>query len=197
MSKNLGTFPLAYTQVCELSARDNLPIVSHIRIDAADLDSMVVRGILNSVITHEMGHALGFVPNSYIPKQLAGGGTIDPYFTGVSARSEFGQHGAWYTGIPVPLENSLGGGPRDPHWRFSVFGDELMVAFVRGGDRSPLSTVSLGFFQDLGYTVDFSAADPYEVTPPSGGAAVLPIASLQNDVRTIATPKLVRPLIQP
>ena len=35
---------LAYTQVCSETARD-LPIVSHIRIDAADMDSLEIEGL--------------------------------------------------------------------------------------------------------------------------------------------------------
>jgi hypothetical protein len=43
----------------------------------------------------------------------------------------------------------------------SVFGDELMVAIVGRGLKSPLSSITLGFFEDIGYNVDFSGADPY------------------------------------
>jgi hypothetical protein len=186
---------LAYTQVCGISGQDLLPIVSHIRLDRADLASMEERGTLAGVITHEMGHALGFNPKSYIPKALAGGGTNDPYFSGVGARSEFAKHGAWYTGATVPLENAAGIGPNDPHWRYLVFGDELMVSAVSRDFKSPLSTITLGLFQDLGYEVDFSAADPYEVQPLFGGNRVVPEANLANDFRSISTPTVVRPLV--
>lgn len=186
---------LAYTQICGISARDNLPILSHIRLDRADLDSMEARGVLAGVITHEMGHALGFNPQSYIPKGLAGGGTNDPYFSGATSRAEFAKHGAWYTGITVPLEDRSGVGPNDPHWRFLVFGDELMVSAVSGDFKSPLSVITLGLFKDLGYDVDFSVADPYEVKPLFGGNRLLPEASLANDFRTIARPTVVNPLV--
>ena len=42
---------LAYTQVCGESPRD-LPIVSHIRIDAADMDSLEAEGLLSPVVMH-------------------------------------------------------------------------------------------------------------------------------------------------
>jgi hypothetical protein len=186
---------LAFTQVCSVSDQDKLPILSHIRIDRADLDSMQARGELPSVVMHEIGHALGFNPESYLPKHLAAGGTSDPHFTGAAARSKFDEHGAWYTGVTVPLEDESGRGPNDPHWRFSVFGDELMVAVASRDFKAPLSVITLGLFADLGYEVDFSVADPYEVAPLFGANRRLPESSLSNDFRGLTPPTVVRPLV--
>jgi hypothetical protein len=185
---------LALTGVCRLSSQDALPILSNIQLDPADLDSMEVRGTLQGVVMHEMAHALGFGPGTYVAKALSGGGVDDPFFSGASARFEFRNHGAWYTGVTVPLENSTGRGPMDPHWRLSVFGDELMVSVVSKGFKSPLSTITLGFFQDIGYDVDFSVADPYEVAPLFGGDRRLPGGSLQNDFIVRTPPTFVSPL---
>jgi Leishmanolysin len=186
---------LALTAVCRLSNRDTLPILSNTIFDRADLDSMDARGTLQGVVMHEMGHALGFVPNTYVSKLLSGGGTNDPFFSGITARSEFAKHGAWYSGVTVPLEDTRGVGPNDPHWRLSVFGDELMISVVGRGLKSPLSSITLGFFQDIGYNVDLSVADPYEVVPFFGGDRILPEGSLRNDFRETTPPKFVSPLV--
>lgn len=186
---------LAYTNICQISDRDLLPIVSHIRIDVEDVQRMQSEGKLKGVVTHEMGHALGFNPKTYMPINLAAGGSSDPVFVGGRARAEFAEHGAWYTGATVPLEDGAGIGPQDPHWRFRVFGDELMVPGIATGFKSPLSSITLGFFEDIGYDVDFSVADPYEVVPLFGGDRILPKETLQNDFRMTTPPQVVSPVI--
>lgn len=191
---------VAFTEICAMSGRDTLPVIAHISFDAADLDSLEVHGQFASVITHELGHALGFNPQSYVTRGLTAGGATDPVFTGTKARAEFGMHGAWYTAPTVPLEDNNGGrGPNDPHWRLSVFGDELMVSSFLADYKSPLSTITLGFFQDLGYTVDFSVADPYEVVPLFGGDRQIPIpdGTLRNDFVVRKPPTFVSPLAAP
>ena len=188
---------LALSRICAVSSRDMLPIISQIQLDPTDIVSMEVQGILQGVITHEIGHSLGFTPGTYTARNLASGGTTDPYFSGPTARAEFAKHGAWYTGTTVPLENRNGNGPNDPHWRYEVFRDELMVGEIAVGLRTPLSSITLGYFQDLGYEVDFSVADSYEVTPLFGdGSRVLPRFNLANDLRTIVPPAVVMPLIE-
>jgi len=185
---------LAYTQICEVNPRDTLPALSHIRIDLHDIALLENAGTLTGVVTHELGHALGFVPVIYLAKKLAGGGSVDPHIKGPAARAQFHERGAWYTGLTVPLEDASGDGPNNPHWRFMVFGDEVMSSSIITGYRSPLSVITLGLFQDLGYTVDFSVADSYVVTPLFGGNRVLPEFNLGNDLRAAGSPSDVTPL---
>jgi hypothetical protein len=70
-----------------------------------------------------------------------------------------------------------------------------MVAFASRDLKAPLSVITLGLFADLGYEVDFSVADPYEVAPLFGATRLLPEHSLANDFRMLSPPTVVRPLV--
>jgi hypothetical protein len=186
---------LGFTAVCSVSEEDDLPVVAHVRLDTADVAWMVEQEVFAGVVTHELGHALGFNPATYLAKGLAAGDVADPYFTGSTARARFQEHGAWYTGVTVPLENSNDKGVNDPHWRFVVFWDELMAGELGAHYRLPMSVITLGLFADIGYNVDFSVADSYEVIPLFGNNRLVPQASLANDFRVLSPPTVVRPLI--
>lgn len=55
------------------------------------------------------------------------------------------------------MENSGGSGTANAHWEEDVFQNELMTGFLNFGSN-PVSTVTLGALQDLGYSVNYSAA---------------------------------------
>jgi hypothetical protein len=187
---------LAYTQVCGQNTQD-LPIVSHIRIDAADIDSLEIKGLLTSVVMHEMGHALGFNPKVWGRKGLVSGGTADPYFTGLSAKAEFVRSVPSYMGNAVPLDDSNLQGEQSSHWRWSAFGDELMVGALVPGYHYPLSSVTLGLFRDIGYDVDMHAAEPYPslsiISEPSSAVRTM----LDGDVVAPKIRRMLRPVALP
>ncbi|MEL7176194.1 MAG: leishmanolysin-related zinc metalloendopeptidase [Pseudomonadota bacterium] len=62
----------------------------------------------------------------------------------------------------MPIAKTGGPGTREGHWRALIFGDELLTGFLSGINR-PISRLSLGAFADIGYKVDYSAADPFEL----------------------------------
>src|SRR5262249_428940 len=127
--------------------------------DTADLKEMENKGTLNDVITHEMGHVLGFGTIWSFKSLLKGAGTSNPTFVGANAKREYGVlRGSGPT--PVPVENTGGPGTADSHWRESVFRNELMTGFV-GAAGNPLSRMTAGSLQDLGYVVDMNAAEHY------------------------------------
>jgi hypothetical protein len=135
--------------------------------DTADLASLD----LERVAVHEMGHVLGFgtlwgasffdfLRNPSLPDSPG----VDTYFAGPIAVAEFDSIGGTnYTGgAKVPVENTQGGeGTRDGHWRESVFDSELMTGFVEATGTMPLSTVSVASLWDMGYVVNYSAAEAY------------------------------------
>jgi Leishmanolysin len=60
----------------------------------------------------------------------------------------------------VPVERDYGGGTACGHWDEECMGNELMTGFL-GPSTSPLSRITVGTLQDLGYQVDYSKADAF------------------------------------
>jgi hypothetical protein len=160
---------------CFIRSSSSLTVLGVMTFDSADVAGLVSAGRLNSVILHEMGHVLGFgslwnlfgcLQNASTPP----GTILDTHFSCVSARAMFDSIGGTsYTGgSKVPVENcgagspvNCGAGNVNAHWREPVFVNELMTGFLNGGMANPLSRLSAASMEDLGYTVNYAASDPY------------------------------------
>ena len=156
---------------CIIRSVGRLPLVGIVQLDTADVAGLESSGEFGEVMTHEMAHILGF-GTIWDPADLnllvgpaASGGT-DPHFIGPQAITAFdGMGGLNYTGgAAVPVENTGGTGTEDGHWRESVFHTELMTGFLNGGGANPLSVLTIASMGDMGYTVNYAAADPYTQT---------------------------------
>jgi subtilisin-like proprotein convertase family protein len=137
-----------------------LPAAGVMEFDTADLAMMEADGSLVSVITHEMGHVLGFGTNWDELGLRQGAGTSNPTFTGANAMREFATLSKGAGTRAVPLANVGGPGTRDAHWREAVFGNELLTGFLNDGPN-PLSRLTIAALQDMGYEVSYAAADAY------------------------------------
>ena len=136
-----------------------LPAKGIMSFDTADLAKMEQNGTLNDVITHEMGHVLGIGTIWGRKRLLKGAGTANPTFAGKLAMKEYRQLRGAGAGLKrVPVENTGGSGTADSHWRETIFRNELMSGFVASAGN-PLSRVTVGSLQDIGYQVDLSAAE--------------------------------------
>jgi len=140
-----------------------LPWKGVMQFDSADVAVMESNGTFRNVILHEMAHVLGF-GSLWQPFGLVTGleGT-NPLYVGSNAlreyRSVFGVPAA--TGVPV--ENEGGAGTAGVHWRESVFDTELMTGFAESaGTQQPISRITVGALQDLGYRVNYGRADGYQ-----------------------------------
>jgi hypothetical protein len=114
------------------------------------------------------------------------GGT-DPTFSGTNATANLATYnnGAFYSGAKVPVEATGGAGTRDSHWRESVFNHELMTGFLDSG-VNPISATTIGSFQDLGYGVDVTRADAFNLATAlriDWNSAVEPPLHLGRDVK--------------
>ena len=93
----------------------------------------------------------------------------DPHFSGFMARVWFNAlGGATYSGAKVPVQKG-----NDGHWRTSVFGDELMISGWMPPYQAPLSDVTLSSMRDIGYEVNWNAADRYRVPRPAAKPVVV------------------------
>lgn len=137
-----------------------LPAKGTMIFDTADLEKLESDGTLNDVITHEMGHVIGIGTLWDRKRLLQGTNGNNPIFIGQNARVEYGELRGGGGPTSVPVENTGGPGTRDSHWRESIFRNELMSGFI-GATGNPLSRVTVASLKDLGYEVDFAAAEPY------------------------------------
>lgn len=153
-----------------------LPATGIMQFDTEDLARLEGDGSLQNVIVHEMGHVLGLGTMWQDMGLLSGAGTINPVFTGPNATKEYNALLSCKSdATSVPVANTGGPGTRDGHWRESVFADELMTGFLNTGSN-PLSRVTVGALDDMGYEVNFDAADCYHL-PSATEVAMLGIAA--------------------
>ena len=137
-----------------------LPAMGAMLFDQADITEMQQTGELRDVILHEMAHVFGLGTIWQSRGLLSGTSTPDPVFTGSAARQAYVLAGGPNSSVPV--EGGGGAGTANAHWRESVFRSELMTGYILGAPN-PLSRVTIGSFQDLGYVVDYGTADPFSL----------------------------------
>ncbi len=134
------------------------------QLDKADINSLEASGQLENVILHEMGHILGigtlwervFDLLDYTGSSCAEASTIG--YTGTHAKDAYKALGASGN---VPVEDTGSLGTKCGHWREASFVNELMTGFLNSGQANPLSKLTIGSLEDMGYTVDYGAADSY------------------------------------
>jgi hypothetical protein len=157
----------------------HLPALGWMRFDTADLQRMEDNGTLTDVITHEMGHVLGFEKNTWGPLNLIDGvGTGDPTFNGRAAMVAYAHLTGGEHLVGVPVENVGGPGSRDSHWRESVLGTELMTSRI-GGPGNALSRLTVAALSDMGYEIDFEAGEPFAL--PATQVALCTVPELTPD----------------
>ena len=156
MDGDLGTAARAGVCVKRDAADAFAPVLGYVRIDKADIDVLAQYGDLWEVMVHEMTHVLGFGVR-WVNMDLLDQES-DPHFTGARALAAFNDAGGTdYPGAKVPTQ------PGQGHWRESVFGSELMTPSLLVNRREPLSAITLAALMDMGYHVDLSFADDYEL----------------------------------
>jgi hypothetical protein len=95
-------------------------------------------------------------------RKVVGGTSVDPRYSGKYGIAALPSIKASFMGQP-PVQDKGGAGTAGSHWRDSAFGDEMMTAYL-SAPYQPMSSLSVESFRDLGYTVDSSAADRFNVS---------------------------------
>ena len=132
-----------------------LPYLGVMEIDPTSLNGQdLVR-----VLAHEIGHVLGL--GSTLWQQFSFlqniGGQLA--YVGPNAVAQYNRlFGTQDAGIPVETEG--GRGSVGSHWAEAMFGAELMTSRADQGSM-PLSAMTIGALADLGYRVNYNAAEPY------------------------------------
>lgn len=151
----------------------SLPLMGYIALDT----DVVARGTeawgrerLEQVVLHEIGHVLGIGTSWHDFGFVQDSGGSDPHFNGPLAIEAFDAAGGtnYTSGAKVPVTS------RGSHWRFW---GELMSP-----SGSPaLSAITVQSLADLGYVVDVSRADPFQL-PGSAKAVAGPGLDLHDDI---------------
>lgn len=147
-----------------LRTEDGLPVSGMMEFDSADLAAMEQGGTLKDIILHEMGHVLGIGTLWVSNGLLKDAGTDNPLYIGPKAIHEYAVLMRETQPKNIPVANTGGPGTAEGHWRETIFDYELMTGYAEeAGTRMPLSRMTVAALADLGYTVDFSAADDYKL----------------------------------
>ena len=151
-----------------------IPWLGRMNFDSADLDDMESNGSLLGVVLHEMGHVLNLSSFgwdnilgelTYATEECLDADAVA--YTGANAVARWNVLGG--TG-DVPVEENGIPGTGCSHWDEETFGDELMTGYI--ALTTSLSPVTIGALDDLGYEVNYAAADAYTLPPdePAGRA---------------------------
>lgn len=94
------------------------------------------------------------------------------YLANTLAGQYYGELLGTFTPTQIPLTFGEGSGSDDSHWRKydpstedeyrPLFGDEMMTESANSvGVRAPTSILTIASMADLGYNVNYGAAEPY------------------------------------
>jgi len=131
-----------------------------------------------SVILHEIGHVLGLGAlwptdfNGFVNVPTGTTGCTNEYTASRGgAKAAYLEAGGLLTdalnGNVPPVETMTGRVGSDcGHWSFALF-PELMCFAINQNFLPPLSKITIGALYDLGYEVDYSQAEPYNINRAS------------------------------
>ncbi|EYB66883.1 zinc metalloendopeptidase [Deinococcus phoenicis] len=172
---------LAQSGPCSIRSASGLTTYSTLVFDTADLSQFSSQ--LADIAVHELGHSLGIGSLWSTFGLVSGVGTTNPVYRGSNGVREYRAFGG--TLSTVPVENQGGQGTAGAHWRETTFKTELMTGYLNSGVVNPLSRMSVGSLQDMGYAVNYAAADSYSLLAGQSAAEALHL----GDHEQVITPR--------
>ena len=159
-----------------------LPATALLVLDHGLFGRFNYEGGYYSLVLHELGHALGFVPRYLIDQTTffadsRKGVTWDEgyLYKGSKSKEVFKRmlvrdHGlspeVEIHGVPLREAKLISGHvPFIGHWRPEIIGDELMIEGWVKPFSTPISELTLAVFEDIGHLVDYSKVDEYHLPP--------------------------------
>jgi hypothetical protein len=148
---------------------------------------------LQDILTHEFGHVLGIGTLWEDGKRMLVDRTSATYTANSYAGAAYGKLLGTSTPTAVPVETQFFG-----HWDETKFDQELMTPFAEAkGVATPLSELTIASLRDLGWNVNYGAAQPYALPGTAPAASTTLASSTASGSKasskaspTKATPKL-------
>ena len=135
-------------------------ITGSMTFDSYDMQKMIDEGSLQSTVDHEIGHIIG------IGTLWDNAGLIAPdnaaNYIGEKALEVYWELMDDLSLPFVPLEDSGGPGTAGGHWDEEIFNLEFMTGYS-DGSRDIYSSLTIASTEDLGYEVNYSPAQPYQM----------------------------------
>lgn len=148
----------AYARTLYERRSNGFSYVGELVFDLDDMDYIRGKNRLYDLIVHEMGHIIGVSRNTFENKNLVTttGDRCD--YIGVNANREYKKI-TNCNAVPMKLDGD-DFFSKCQHWDDFCLGNEIMTGFL-SGDTQPISTITIGALNDIGYNVNYNNADPY------------------------------------
>ncbi|NER25503.1 MAG: hypothetical protein F6J86_31180 [Symploca sp. SIO1B1] len=118
---------------------------------------------LRDIMIHEFGHVFGIGTlwesrgRDFVRRS---DGT---YNANTYAGWAYGELNNTFRQTAIPLTTNVGSGSDYGHWREQVFTNEIMTHAI-GSGGSPMSQMTIASLRDIGWNVNYGAAQPYSLT---------------------------------
>ena len=121
-------------------------------------DGIYLRVRLSRLTNLKLGPFQTGIGTLWDDKKVSGTDAERCPYRGARANAEYEAISGCAT-VPAETGGKSGDGTFCSHWSETCLKNELMTGFI--GPRNPLSRITIGTLEDLGYTVDYTVADSF------------------------------------